>query len=523
MQCYKIFSLFLFLRVLSVFIVKTWYVPDEYWQSLEVAHKLTFGYGYLTWEWTKGIRSYIYPMVISSVYKILEYLKLDEVEFLVLVPRILQALLTAYSDYRFYIFSGKTKWSVFILATSWFIFYTGSRTLINTVEMNLTTIALSYFPFYSEDTTFLWPVALLCFIRPTASIPWLPLCIYHIKKSVYTVLQLLFKRYLPIGLMIGVVAISIDSYAHGSFLITPWEFFKVNVINDIGSFYGVHSWNWYFLIGLPTAMGITLLPFLMATVKILKERKVYQIQNLLLFSIFLTLVVYSLLPHKEFRFVLPILPMCLYITQGYISRWSRKASSPLVYLVAFVLFIGNVVPAGYLSLVHQKGTLDVMPHLAKIAREFKTENKQSPSIMFLMPCHSTPYYSHIHANTSMRFLTCNPNFKEVDNYIDEADQFYQDPALWLRKNYPVFPRSSLPTHVVTFDILVPKIQDFLSIYKQTITLFHSDMSTDRVGKYIEVFERFDAAENSKPDPLIIQPSAPPSSFQKDELDTEEYL
>jgi phosphatidylinositol glycan class B len=522
MQCYKVFLSFLILRILSVFIVKTWYVPDEYWQSLEVAHRLAFGYGYLTWEWTKGIRSYIYPMIISGVYKILEYLKLDEVHLLVLVPRILQALLTAYSDYRFYIFSGKTKWSIFIVATSWFIFYTGSRTLINTVEMALTTIALSYFPFYSENTSFLWPVALLCFIRPTAAIPWFPFCLYHMKKSVYTVLQLVFKRYIPIGLIVGSVAIGIDSYAHGSLLITPWEFLKVNVINEIGSFYGVHSWNWYFIIGLPTALGVTLLPFLMACFKTLKERKVYPIQSLFLVSIFLTLVVYSLLPHKEFRFVLPIIPMCLYITQDYISRWSRKASISLVWVVAFVLFIGNIVPAGYLSLVHQRGTLDVMPHLAKIAREFKTENGQSPSIMFLMPCHSTPYYSHIHANTTMRFLTCNPNFKEVDHYVDEADQFYQDPALWLRKHFPVFPRSSLPTHIVTFDILVPKIQDFLSIYKQIISYFHSDISTGRVGKYIVIFERFDAADNSKPDPTTSKPISAPS-IQNDELDTDEYL
>lgn len=34
---------FIVLRIASVFLVRTFYVPDEYWQSLEVAHKLTFG------------------------------------------------------------------------------------------------------------------------------------------------------------------------------------------------------------------------------------------------------------------------------------------------------------------------------------------------------------------------------------------------------------------------------------------------------------------------------------------------
>lgn len=44
MKSLKIFLFFLFIRILSVFVVKTWYVPDEYWQSLEVGHKLAFGF-----------------------------------------------------------------------------------------------------------------------------------------------------------------------------------------------------------------------------------------------------------------------------------------------------------------------------------------------------------------------------------------------------------------------------------------------------------------------------------------------
>ena len=34
---------------------------DETWQSVEIAHKLVFGYGHLTWEWVEGIRSYLHP------------------------------------------------------------------------------------------------------------------------------------------------------------------------------------------------------------------------------------------------------------------------------------------------------------------------------------------------------------------------------------------------------------------------------------------------------------------------------
>lgn len=43
MNLLLVFLLILAVRLASVFIVQTYYVPDEYWQSLEVAHKITFG------------------------------------------------------------------------------------------------------------------------------------------------------------------------------------------------------------------------------------------------------------------------------------------------------------------------------------------------------------------------------------------------------------------------------------------------------------------------------------------------
>ena len=47
----RLFAAALTVRVASVFLVQTNFVPDEYWQSVEVAHESAFGYGHLTWEW----------------------------------------------------------------------------------------------------------------------------------------------------------------------------------------------------------------------------------------------------------------------------------------------------------------------------------------------------------------------------------------------------------------------------------------------------------------------------------------
>lgn len=64
-------------RVLNSLAISTFFNPDEFWQSLEVAHNLSFGYGYLTWEWKEGLRSYLHPLIYSFVYAVITTLGLD--------------------------------------------------------------------------------------------------------------------------------------------------------------------------------------------------------------------------------------------------------------------------------------------------------------------------------------------------------------------------------------------------------------------------------------------------------------
>lgn len=405
------------------------------------------------------------------------------------------------------------------MCTSWFWFYTASRTLTNTLETALTTIALSYFPWQygMECTSFLWFVFTAAFVRPTAIIPWIPLCLHHIKKSRYTAFELVFKRYLPIGLVVGGALVALDSFYYDRLIFTPYEFFKVNVVEGVGEFYGKHPWFWYLNVGLPTVLGITFVPFLFSAVQTLQHHKVFEERLVLLTSVAVTLSVYSVLPHKEFRFLLQILPICLYIASDYLSRWSRKASVPVLYVVALTLLVGNLVPAGYLSYVHQRGTLDVMPVLRRLSSEYKDETGQNAKVLFLMPCHSTPGYSHLHGNATLRFLKCEPNFEHVQNYQDEADQFYKDPSKWIRSHIPVHPPSALPTHLVLFDVLAPRISDFLSTYQAVETIFHADYVSgdNRIGKNVVVYERFDPTQKEKPRKST-PPPPEPETVQSDQ-------
>ncbi|XP_037933585.1 GPI mannosyltransferase 3 isoform X2 [Teleopsis dalmanni] len=496
MNIFFVLLLILAVRLASVFVVKTFYVPDEYWQSLEVAHKLAFGYGYITWEWVQGIRSYIYPLLIAGVYKALALLNLDSAYLLAILPRILQALLTTYSDYRFYVWTGKRKWALFLIVVPWFWFYTGSRTLTNTLEASLTTIALSYFPWTGESSLYLWPAALCCYLRPTAAIIWLPLSIYHLRKTKQSLIGLLFKKFLVIGVLVAALGIGVDTYLHGKLIITPYEFLKYNVFHNIGSFYGSHPWHWYFTIGLPSVLGIITLPFLFAVIETVRRSETYPVRKNLLLTIAISLVAFSFIEHKEFRFVTSLLPLCLYITADTLTRWSYNASRKMLWFIALLIVFGNAIPAWYLSTIHQKGPIEVMSKLQEVAADYRDENNHRANILFLMPCHSTPFYSHIHQNVTMRFLTCEPNLKDEKNYKDEADQFYESPVHWLRSHIPSYPRTAMPTHVVLYEPLAGKVNEFLLNYKELYRIINAEYVQARTGKNILVYQRLRSGEEN---------------------------
>ena len=71
------------LRIVNSLTINTFFQPDEYYQSLEPAWKLVFGYGETTWEWTEGIRGFLYPSVFALVWAILRIIGIDDPDVLV--------------------------------------------------------------------------------------------------------------------------------------------------------------------------------------------------------------------------------------------------------------------------------------------------------------------------------------------------------------------------------------------------------------------------------------------------------
>ena len=181
----------LLVRISIALLTRTFFQPDEYFQSLEVAHSLVFGYGHLTWEWVASspIRSILYPALNVPLYWFLRETGLDDSRFLVdmgfcqhleftlshamgqiWLPKVLHGALAALTDIwlceltrkvigeryvltsvgsRCYIATTVTDDLQLLLSlTSIFHGLALSRSLSNALETSLTTIALSYFPWH---------------------------------------------------------------------------------------------------------------------------------------------------------------------------------------------------------------------------------------------------------------------------------------------------------------------------------------------------------------------------------------
>ncbi len=151
---------------------------------------------------------------------------------------------------------------------------------------------------------------------------------------------------------------------------------------------------------------------------------------------------YSCLEHKEFRFLLPVLPLIMHICgcvlSGYYKQpsdstddcdnsdedetiaetdnnvdqihadsssvdksttaavsdsnvvMSSEAQKRWKWICVIGLIATNLPVALYTCLIHQRGVIDVTWYLHEHSATAHANTNMS--VMFLMPCHSTPYY-----------------------------------------------------------------------------------------------------------------------------------
>ncbi|ODV97291.1 hypothetical protein PACTADRAFT_40242 [Pachysolen tannophilus NRRL Y-2460] len=473
-----IFFVILAIRIFNALTIRTFFQPDEYYQALEPAYAVVFHTDGFTWEWRQKLRSFNYPLLFALGYKVLEMLGLSDNDLLIIdVPKVLQSFISSLGELYLYKFIFKISNSVelsnitlFLSLVSSFNWFFITRTFSNNVEMVLTIVGIYYWPIESLSSSIeikrlnnisnyisaIIFATMACLVRPTNVIVWgflgINLCtrldglVYKLKVLLVTLLTA------SIVIMINVV---IDYWFYSTLTFPILNFIEFNFIKSLSQFYGVNSLDFYLTQAIPVLSNTYLPCFIWGIYSVIinkkngsldkKDKKLYDILfNILILCIF-DIFVFSLIKHKEFRFIYPLNPFFLiFVSLGFLRMIKMLKSAIFRYLFIYIIIAVNFSLGFYLTRYHESGVIGITSVLKQQLQQMKLTNEPC-SIGFLMPCHSTPYYSYLNVgNTSdidIWSLTCEPPLdieksSDLATYKDESDWFYHNPMLFLKRNFP---------------------------------------------------------------------------------------
>lgn len=483
MNCMLLCGLFL-VRLLNVVTVRGFFQADEYWQGLEPAHLQAFKFGNLTWEWEYKLRSYAFPFMFEIVYRCVKWttnclekypwivesmnnlVTIDDLEYFGVIwgPKLLMVVWATIGEYytcqlavRLYRYCQSDKLQKMKLQevlytcglftlTNWFNGFCITRSFINSWEMSLTAVALYYWPWsYQEIVSLKFDLSLfiaffLCLQRPSNGLIWTVLGLILIiniitSKNEKSCSKLLFTLLIKLlGYFILAIASNcvIDYYYYGELVFPIFKFIQFNFTTPLSQFYGVAPWHFHIAQSLPILLGASLPLFLWSIVTV-NDKKGFGFNNVLIrpitsikLVILVNVIVFSMLPHKEFRFLYPL--QSLLTTMSTLSYLQyRDRIYKIFKILAPLLSVALVIPVIFYQ---ESGSLEIIKFL-------HFEPKMN-SLGFVMPCHSTPAQSYLHRNdiTDLWAITCNPPLhllKDKDAkiklpwYMDESDHLYDDP------------------------------------------------------------------------------------------------
>uniref|UniRef100_A0A915NEV4 Mannosyltransferase n=1 Tax=Meloidogyne javanica TaxID=6303 RepID=A0A915NEV4_MELJA len=351
-------------RLCCCFFSNTWFVPDEYFQSVEVAYHLVYGKGHLSWEWLPewALRSPLHPLIYAFPFWLLKLFSVDFGFIIRWIPNIIHAFLFAIADICF------INWAKSVIGFSLDedANYVETKKNDDSEEENLAKFSIPKIDSFCICLIF---VSIAAVIRPTIWLLWIPLCYGH------------FVFYLLEGL--DVINQEIITNRMEKYILSG------------NALFGSHPWHWYFTQGLPSILLFSSIPLFTILVKLIRSRYYVDIR-------------------LDRRYilcaVLPIIPILL----PYIAVEINSYKNEFLKKWLINLIIGsNLLAVIYFGLIHQRGPYVANNKIVQYVDEkLQKDNSSTIYVLQLMPCYSMPMYAGLHPyaqNVSITMLNCGIN------------------------------------------------------------------------------------------------------------------
>jgi hypothetical protein len=279
--------------------------PDEIYQSVEQAHRLAFGYGFIPWEFQDGARSWLFPGALGLVWKMGGWLLSEQA--LLLLARLAMvglALLGIHASMR--IAESLAGPTAALLAGLFGATFPGSLIYGHRCMTEMASgpiLALAVWLSLGSDRRRLLAAGLLAaaavFLRYQSGLV----------AAGLLVLLLVSRRRdaapYAVGLIVGGLAGgALDWITWGRPFHSFFAYLQYNVVEGKSASYGVAPFS-YYAEAAWSSTGIALLPIVLGTVASWRRAR-----GLLLIVAGFVLV-HSLIGHKELRFLMPIVPLLL--------------------------------------------------------------------------------------------------------------------------------------------------------------------------------------------------------------------
>jgi len=285
------------------------------------------------------------------------------------------------------------------------------RSHINSLEMTICVVTMYCYKIGSKQISAVLG-AWICYLRPTS---------IFLIGTMYLKDFASMKSLLPVGIITGLALICVDCVFYREFVLPPYNFYNVNIYTKSSDLFGKQPFYLYVIfltilcgLLLPLAIksfinelknvAIYLKLFRNKTKDATVEAKIskYCFYKEIMLSSVLFFMFYSIVPHKEMRFLLPLVP--------FINILSARMLNNKIRLILLLQLCASI----FIGFTHQKygGTIDYLRNI-----DYKEETK----ILYAVCPYSLPAYSYVcHKNATIDCIT-----GEKDIFSKFKPRFYK--------------------------------------------------------------------------------------------------